>query len=193
MAVRRAKLVGDAVAASKGDRNLKLPAGHVADVGGVVYELIEADERERPAHKLDDRPQAQRGRADAKAGESRLADRRIDHALGAELVEHSLGDLVGAVVLGDFLSHQEYILIALHLLNHRGAESFSEFQSCHWYSVLKLTSRRLKLIHGDDLILMEKPAADARLQHQHRVPAHRKPEPVGNLVAIAGAQDNFKG
>ena len=67
-----------------------------------------------------------RRRADAEPGERRLADRRVDDALRAELVEHPLGHLVGAVVLGDFLAHEEDVLVALHLLGHGGAEGFAE-------------------------------------------------------------------
>ena len=77
------------------------------------------------AHELDDRPQPHHRRADAEPGEAGLADRRVDDALGAELLEHALADLVGAVVLGDFLAHEEDVLVALHLLGHRLAEGFA--------------------------------------------------------------------
>jgi hypothetical protein len=54
------------------------------------------------------------GRADAQAGEAVLGDRRIDDALGAELVQQALADLVGALILGDLLAHQEDVLVAAH-------------------------------------------------------------------------------
>ncbi len=41
MAVRRAELVGDAVAAAEDDWDFELSAGHIADVGGVVDDLIQ--------------------------------------------------------------------------------------------------------------------------------------------------------
>ena len=52
MAVRRAKLVGDAVSAAEDDGHFQLSARHVPHVGGVVDDLIEADQRERPAHDI---------------------------------------------------------------------------------------------------------------------------------------------
>ena len=62
----------------------ELPAAHVADVGGVVHELVHADQREAPAHELDDRPQPDHRRADAKPGKAGLADRRVDDPPRAE-------------------------------------------------------------------------------------------------------------
>ena len=41
---------------------------------------------------------------------------------GAELVEQALADLVGALVLGDLLAHQEDVAVAAHLLGHRVAQ-----------------------------------------------------------------------
>ena len=52
------------------------------------------------------------GRADAEAGEAVLGDRRVDHPLGAELLQQALADLVGALVLGDLLAHQEDLFVA---------------------------------------------------------------------------------
>ena len=60
-------------------------------------------------------PQPDHGRADAEAGEAQLGDGRVDHALGAVLVQQALADLVGAVVLGDFLAHEEDRVVAGHL------------------------------------------------------------------------------
>ena len=53
-------------------------------------------------------------------------------ALRAELLEHPFGDFVRAVVLGDFLAHEEDVLIALHLLGHGLAESFSVLNLSAW-------------------------------------------------------------
>ena len=49
---------------------------------------------------------------DAHAGEARLADRRVDDALVAELLEQPLGHLVGAVVEPDLLAHHEDARVA---------------------------------------------------------------------------------
>ena len=63
-------------------------------------------------------------RADADAGEPFLGDRRVDDPPGAEPLEHPLADLVGAVVLRDFLTHEEDAVVALHLLGHRLVQGF---------------------------------------------------------------------
>ena len=60
--------------------------------------------------------------ADGKPGEAVLGDRRVDDAARAELVQHALADLVGALVLRDLLAHQEHALVGAHLLGHRVAQ-----------------------------------------------------------------------
>ena len=61
-------------------------------------------------------------RADADAGEAVLGDRRVDDALGAEFLQQALRDLVGALVLGDLLAHDEDVAVAAHLLGHGVAQ-----------------------------------------------------------------------
>ena len=53
---------------------------------------------------------------------------------GAEPLEHPLADLVGAVVLGDFLAHQEDAVVALHLLGHRLVRGFAIGKDRHDHS-----------------------------------------------------------
>jgi hypothetical protein len=62
-------------------------------------------------------------RANANAGKAMLGDRRVDHALGAEFLKQALGNLVGALVFGDFLAHEEDVLIGAHFLGHRVAQA----------------------------------------------------------------------
>ena len=107
LAVLRAQLVRGAARAAEHDRARELPARHLADLGGVVDQLIGGDQREVPGHELDDRPQADHRGADAEAGEAALGDRRVDDALLAELLEHPLRHLVGAVVVADLFAHEE--------------------------------------------------------------------------------------
>jgi hypothetical protein len=66
-----------------------------------------------------------KGRADAEAGEAVLGDRRVDDAAVAELLQQALADLVGALVLADFLAHQEDLVVAAHLLGHGVAQRFA--------------------------------------------------------------------
>ena len=107
LAVLRAELCGRAARAAEHDRQLELPARHLPDLGRVVDDLIDRDEREVQGHELDDRPQPDHRRADADAGEAALGDRRVDDALLAELLQQALRHLVGAVVVADLLAHEE--------------------------------------------------------------------------------------
>ena len=123
---------GCAVGAAEDDRAAHLAARHVKRLGGRVDDLVDRLHGEVPGHELDDRLQAREGRADADAGKALFGDRRVDHALGAELVEQALADLVGALVLGDFLAHQEDIAIAAHLFGHRVAQRFAHGDLASW-------------------------------------------------------------
>ena len=123
--VLRGELQRGAVRAAEHDRHLVLAARHVEHLRGGVHDLVEREQREVPGHELDDRAQPDHRRADADAGESELGDRRVDDAHLAELLEESLGDLVRALVDGDFLAHEEDAIVALHLLANGGAEGVS--------------------------------------------------------------------
>ena len=59
-------------------------------------------------------------------GKARLGDRRVDDAALAEFLQHAPAHLVGAVVLRDFLTHEEDTLVTSHLLAHGLAEGIAE-------------------------------------------------------------------
>jgi hypothetical protein len=120
--VGRAELAPGAVVAAEDDRASPLAARHVEHLGRVVEDRVGRDEAERPAHELDDGLEPVHRGPDAHAREPVLGDRAVDDALGPELVEHALADLVRAVVLGDLLADQEDGLVAAHLLAHRLAQ-----------------------------------------------------------------------
>ena len=82
-------------------------------------------------HEFDDRFQTGHRRTDADAGKTVLGDRRIDHALGAELLQQPLRDLVGALVFRDLLTHDENIGIAPHLLGHGIAQRLADGHRHH--------------------------------------------------------------
>ena len=66
--------------------------------------------------------QAVERRADAQAGKAMLGDGGVDHPAVAELLQQALADLVGALIFGDFLAHQEHQLVAAHFLRHGVAQ-----------------------------------------------------------------------
>ncbi len=60
-----------------------------------------------------------------------LGDRRVDHARGAEFLQQALGDLVGALILGDLLADDEDGLVAPHFLRHGVAQRFAHGHGDH--------------------------------------------------------------
>src|SRR6266487_1431152 len=105
--------MGRAVRSPKSDRNVELSARHREHVGRVVYNLIESDERETEGHELDNRAQADHGRADAESGKTVFTNRGVDDAPRAEALEQALAHFVSAVVFRDFFAHQKHVRIAL--------------------------------------------------------------------------------
>ena len=122
MRVLRRQLVARAAWHADHHRHLGLAAEHVADLRRVVDDLVVGDEREVDRHHLDHRSQAEHRRADGGADDDLFGDGRVDHALGAELVEQAVGDAIRAAELADVLADQEDGVVALHLLAQRFAK-----------------------------------------------------------------------
>ena len=117
-----------AVHGAHDQRRHRLASKHVAELGGLVENLIETNSHEIDEHQLHDRPQPGGGGANGSPHEGRFGDRRIHHAV-AELVPQSLGDsehpapgihrTIRAASAGDVLAHYDDGRIALHLLCQR--------------------------------------------------------------------------
>jgi len=120
--VRRAKLLAAAGRRADDQRDGKLPVEHVADFGRVVDDGVHGQEGEVDRHDLGDRAQAGHGRADRRAGDGHLRDRRVAHAPGTELVEEAARHGVGAAPHADFFAHDEHALVALHLFAQGAAQ-----------------------------------------------------------------------
>ena len=111
-----------AVRPAKHDGAVHLAAGHIERLGRGIDDLVDRLHGEVPGHELDDGLEPRKGRADADAGKAMLGDWRVDHAPLAELVEQALADLVGALILADFLAHEEDAVVGAHLLGHGVAQ-----------------------------------------------------------------------
>ena len=129
--VRRAELVAGALRHAHHQRHLDLAAEHVADRRRVVDDLVHRQQREVDRHELDDGAQAGHRRADAHADDRVLGDRRVAHALLAELLEQAGGDLEGAVEDADVLAHEHDVRVALHLLAQRGVQRLAVAHDGH--------------------------------------------------------------
>ena len=126
LAVLRGDAARRAVGAAEHHRAAHLAAAHVIGLGGRVDDVIDRLHREVERHELDDRLQPAHRRTGAEAGETVFGDRRVDDARRAELLEQSLRDLVGALILGNLLAHDEDGRIGAHLLGHGVAEGFAD-------------------------------------------------------------------
>ena len=102
-----------------------LAAGHIERFRGRIDDLVDRLHGEIEGHEFDDRAQAVHGGAHRHAGEAVLGDRRIDDALGAETIEQALADFIGALVLRDFLTHQEHGVVGFEFGGHRVAQGFA--------------------------------------------------------------------
>ena len=109
----RAELAAAAAGHADDQRHVDLPARHVVYLRRDVDDLVDGKEAEVDGHELDDRPQTAHRGADAAADDDRLRDRRVAHALVAELLEKAAGDAVGAAVGADVLAHEDDVLILL--------------------------------------------------------------------------------
>ena len=108
-----------------------LTAGHVVGLGRRVDDVVNRLHGEVEGHELDNRVQAAPGRAHRDAGKADLGDRGVDHPLGPEFVQQTLGNLVGALVFAHLFAHQEHIRIGAHFLGHRLAQGLAHGHGLH--------------------------------------------------------------
>ena len=143
LAVLRGDARRGAVRPAEHDRAAHLPARHVVGLGRRIDDVVDRLHREVEGHELDDRPQPAHRRARPEPGKAIFGDRRVDHALGAELLEQALRDLVGALILGDLLAHHEHALVGAHLLRHRVAQRLA-----HGHAGQRRAVRHFRLVVG---------------------------------------------
>ena len=109
----------EAAAGGQPDGDVHRQALPVVHLAGDVDELVEAAGDEVRELHLADRPHPLDGGADGAADDRRLGQRRVHHAVGAELVDEAVGHLEGAAEDADVLAHHEDALVGAHLLAHR--------------------------------------------------------------------------
>ena len=122
-------------------RALGLAAEHVAQLGALVEDLVHAAAEEVDKHQLGDRAQPGRGRADCRADESGLGNRRVQDAVATELLDQALGDAhrtaPGVVVdqvidlraAGDIFAHQDDARVLAHRHAHRFVDRIADRSS----------------------------------------------------------------
>ena len=134
--LRRVGMGGSDVRAPVGgsandDRTIDETAAHVADLTGVIDDLVVGDGRKTPEHELNDRPQAKHGSAHTHADEGCFADRGVHDPLVAKSLPETACHFVGPVVLGDLLADEDYVRIAFDFLGKRLVKCFAVFDEGH--------------------------------------------------------------
>ncbi len=128
--LRARRPAGTALRANR-QRHLDLPARHVPMLRRLVDDLLEGKRQEILVHDLDDRPHPLHRRADPRADDRHLRDRRVAHALAAELLEQPLRHAHRAAHLGDVLAHQEHVVVGAHRSRERVVDCLSVLHHGH--------------------------------------------------------------
>ena len=82
-----------------------------------------------------------------------FGNRRVDHALGAKLLQQPLRHLVSTLILGDLLAHHEDIFVAAHFLGHGVTQRLPHGHGDHLGAfrnvgvICRLWCRRLGRLH----------------------------------------------
>ncbi len=114
------------------ERGLGFAAEHVAELGGLVVNLVEADAEEIREHQLGDRAQPGDRGAGGSAHDRRLGDRRVDDPGLAEFTKEPLGHAEdSAIGIGDILADHDDARVAAHFLSQRLVERLADRFQCH--------------------------------------------------------------
>ena len=92
----------------------------------LIDHLVHRQRDEVAEHDVDHRSHAGHRRADPDAGDARFRNRRIDHALGAELLYQPRQNFERRARLGDIFADDENRGIAAHLLGERFVDCLGE-------------------------------------------------------------------
>src|SRR5215470_6556989 len=88
----------------------------VMGLGRHVHDLVKGAADEVHKLKFSNRPHAAQRSAESCPHNGHLGDRRVDHALRAEAVNETVGNLERAAINADVLAQTEHARVALHLL-----------------------------------------------------------------------------
>ena len=118
------------------ERRLCLAAEHVAELGGLVEDLVKADAEKVRKHQFSDRPEPGDGGPGGGAHDRALGDRRIDDAGFAKLAKEPFGHPEDAAIgvalafarrpAGDILADDDDCRIATHFLAQRLVDGLAD-------------------------------------------------------------------
>ena len=97
----------------------------------LVDQAVHDEREEVREHDLDDGPQARDRASVRSAGQGELRDRRVDHTMGAVLLEQPGRDREDTAGHGDVLADEHHALVALQLLVERLPQGVTELELRH--------------------------------------------------------------
>ena len=103
----------------------ELPSAHVVQFGCAIDDMIDCLESKVYGHELDDGGKPHEGSPATDSSEAAFGDGGVPESLRSMLVDESLGDFVGPVIVGDFLPNDEDIGVSVEFLVEGTVESLS--------------------------------------------------------------------
>lgn len=106
-------------------------AGASAHARGVRADLVVGRPEESLELNLGHRMQSAHRHADREADDSRLRERRVEHAVAAESLLQTLGHTEDAAIDADILAEKHDVVILLHLLDESEVDGLDKIEICH--------------------------------------------------------------
>mmetsp|Transcript_104697 Transcript_104697/g.293462 ORF Transcript_104697/g.293462 Transcript_104697/m.293462 type:complete len:373 (-) Transcript_104697:109-1227(-) len=113
------------IGSPKDNRTGQIAAAHVKLFGGRVDDLINRLQGKIPRHEFHNGLEIVKGTSHGHTGESGFGDGSVNDSLFAVFLVQSLGDLVSALILSNFFTHDVDGLVAFHFLVDTFANGFS--------------------------------------------------------------------
>merc|ERR1719180_159802 len=108
--------LGTAVGSTEHNWDVHFSSGHIECLRSRVDHLINSLHGEVEGHELKDRSQVVEGSSNSKPREAHLSDWGVNDPFVSPFLPEPPGHLVGSVVLGNLLSHDEHLVIPGKLL-----------------------------------------------------------------------------
>ena len=121
-------------------RHGELPPRHVAQLGGMVYELVHRQRQEIDEHDLDDRPPSGERRPDRHAHDAVFADRRVHNPFLAEFFDQPGGHAERSADRNIFPQHYD-AGVGVHFVSQRPGQPVDEPHARHRRRLSRTRSR----------------------------------------------------
>ena len=110
---------------SDGDGHNSLTAGHVAQFGGLVYDLVHCQGDEVAKHNIDNGARAGKRSTNAEADETRFCNGCVDDAIVAEFVVQTQEYFEYGACFANVFTHEKNCGVAAHFFGHGFFDGFA--------------------------------------------------------------------